>query len=106
VFFGSNDAAANGVVVAAVEPSSGLVLWRRPLPGFEFGALAVGGDGLWVALASGDLYGLRTGDGTIIGRVALGDPSAGAVTSAHGLVLVGTGTAPYLPGDSLVCNGA
>jgi outer membrane protein assembly factor BamB len=104
-FFGSNDAAAGAVTVAAVDPGTGTVLWRQSLPGFEFGALAVAGDSLWVALASGDLYGLRAIDGAVVGHAALGDPSTGAVSAAFGSVLVGTGIAPYLPGDSLVCLG-
>jgi len=93
------------VTVAAVDPGTGTVLWRQSLPGFEFGALAVAGDSLWVALASGDLYGLRAIDGVVVGHAALGNPSTGAVSAAFGSVLVGTGIAPYLPGDSLVCLG-
>jgi outer membrane protein assembly factor BamB len=101
----SNDGARGTYAAAALEPRSGAVIWRRELPGFAFAAPGLAGGVLFTASAAGTLHALRTADGALLGEVALGDPSAGAVASARGRVLVGLGAAPYLPGEQLVCLG-
>ena len=101
----SNDGAAGSYVAAALDPQTGDVLWRQDLPAYAFAAPAVAGDTLFTASAAGTLHALRTRDGALLGEAELGDPSAGAVSSARGRVLVGLGAAPYLPGEQLVCLG-
>ncbi|MGH2839073.1 MAG: hypothetical protein ACRDJY_12100 [Thermoleophilaceae bacterium] len=54
-------------------------------------------------MPSGGLYGVSLADGRLETTLVLGEPSAGAVAAARGALVVGTGNAPYLPGDSLVC---
>ncbi|HWI71303.1 MAG TPA: PQQ-binding-like beta-propeller repeat protein [Baekduia sp.] len=102
----SNDGARGVAVAAALDPRDGRVLWRAELPGLVFAAPALAGNALWTATASGSLHALRTVDGAPLAAVDLGEPSAGAVSAAAGVVLAGTGAAPDLPGESLVCVGA
>ena len=101
----SNDGARGVAVAAALDPATGRILWRADLAGFAFAAPALAGGQLWSATADGTLQALRTADGAPLAAVALGEPSAGAVSAAGGLVLAGTGAAPDLPGASLVCVG-
>lgn len=105
IIAGSNDAGQGNAVVAALEPSSGDVAWSTRLPGLIFAAMAVGGDRIYVSTATAVLYELDALSGAILGAAALAEPSSGAVTVARGRVLVGTGAAPYLPGESLICLG-
>ena len=105
VIAGSNDAGRGSAVVAALDPATGDVAWRTTLPGLIFAAMAVGGDRVYVSTASALLYELDAHSGAILGAAPLAEPSSGAVTLAQGRVLVGTGAAPYLPGESLVCLG-
>jgi outer membrane protein assembly factor BamB len=101
----SNDGAAGSYAAAALNPLSGDVLWRQDLPGYAFAAPVVAGGALFTASAAGTMHALRTRDGALLAETELGDPSAGAVSSARGRVLVGVGAAPYLPGEQLVCLG-
>jgi outer membrane protein assembly factor BamB len=101
----SNDGAAGTFSAAALRPNTGDVLWRRELPGYAFAAPAVAGGVLYTASAAGTLHALRCSDGEPLGEAPLDAPSAGAVSSARGRVLVGVGAAPYLPGDQLLCFG-
>ena len=97
----SNDADAGTVTVAALDPRTGAIAWRTPLPGFAFAAPAIAGDQLWTATAAGALHALDLRDGGLCRTIALDNPSASAVASAHGVVLTGTGAAPHLPGETL-----
>jgi outer membrane protein assembly factor BamB len=101
----SNDGAAGRFAAAALEPTSGTVLWRQDLPAYAFAAPAVAGGTLFTASAAGTLHALRTHDGALLDEAELGAPSAGAVASARGRVLAGVGAAPYLPGEHLICLG-
>jgi outer membrane protein assembly factor BamB len=101
----ANDDAAGTVTAAALDPYDGRVLWRTALPGFAFAAPAIAGDRLWTATAAGALHALRLRDGALTDTITLPNPSAGAVSSAQGIVLAGTGAAPHLPGDELVAVG-
>ena len=105
VFVLSNDAARNGGVAAALHPASGRVIWRRELPSFSFAAPALAGDRLCTAGADGTLRILSARKGGVAAKIALGDPSTCPPAAAHGRLVVGTGSAPFLPGTSLVCLG-
>jgi outer membrane protein assembly factor BamB len=101
----SNDAKGGSFVAAALRPRDGSVVWEARVPGLAFAAPAIAGRRLWVATAAGLLHALRLGDGELADGVPLGEPSAGAPAAARGALVVGTGTRPYLPGESLVCIG-
>jgi outer membrane protein assembly factor BamB len=101
----SNDGDAGHSVAAALERRTGEVRWRSDLGGLTFAAPAVAGDRLCASTASGDLEVLRLADGSRVATVALGAPSAGAVSAAGGRLLVGVGAEPFLPGGELVCIG-
>jgi len=105
VYVLSNDAASNGGVAAALEPSSGRVIWQRRLPSFSFAAPALAGDRLCTAGADGTLRLLSARNGRVADEVVLGDPSTCPPAAAHGRLVVGTGSAPFLPGTSLICLG-
>jgi outer membrane protein assembly factor BamB len=103
----SNDAARGSFSAAALDPATGAVLWTRDLSGVAFAAPIVAGSTLYAAAATGVLHALRTRDGLdAAGPAVLGEPSSGAPAAARGRVIVGTGAAPYLPGDSLICLGS
>ena len=99
----SNDAKSAAFVAAALEPATGTVVWETQLPGLAFAAPAIAGRTLWASTATGALHGVSLADGSLETTLVLGEPSAGAVAAARGALVVGTGNAPYLPGDSLVC---
>ena len=101
----SNDAAGASYVAAALDPASGEVAWRRRIPGFAFAAPAIAGDVLWTGSATGLLHGVRCTDGEPVATLPIGEPCVGAVATSGGRVVLGTGTRPYLPGESLVCIG-
>lgn len=101
----SNHAAAASHLAAALDPASGAVTWQRRLPGFAFAAPALAGGTLWTASVAGLLHGLRCSDGRLVHSVPIGEPCVGAVATSRGRVVLGTGTRPYLPGESLVCVG-
>jgi outer membrane protein assembly factor BamB len=105
VYVLSNDAAQNGGVAAALEPSSGRVIWRRRLPTFSFAAPALAGHHLCTAGADGTLRLLSARNGHVAAEVALGDPSTCPPAAAHGRLVVGTGSEPFLPGTSLISLG-
>jgi outer membrane protein assembly factor BamB len=105
VYVLSNNAARNGCTAAALHPSSGRVIWQRELPSFSTGAPALAGDRLCVAGADGTLRLLSARNGRETGKVALGDPSTCPPAVAQGRLVVGTGSAPFLPGRSLICLG-
>jgi outer membrane protein assembly factor BamB len=105
VYVLSNDAAGEGCVAAALEPSSGRPVWRRELPSFCFAAPAVAGDRVCTAGADGMLRLLSARNGRVATKVGLGDPSTCPPAAAHGRLVVGTGSAPFLPGTSLICIG-
>ena len=101
----SNDGDAGHAVAAALDVRSGEVRWRRDLGGLAFAAPALAGGLLCATTAAGDLEVLRAGDGLPVARVALGGPSAAAVSAAHGRLLLGVGAEPFLPGGELICVG-
>jgi outer membrane protein assembly factor BamB len=105
VYVLSNDAAHNGGVAAALEPSSGRVIWHSKIPSFSFAAPALAGDRLCTAGADGKLRLLSARNGHLTAKIALGDPSTCPPAAAHGRIVVGTGSAPFLPGNSLICLG-
>jgi outer membrane protein assembly factor BamB len=97
----SNDNDAGTVAAAALDPRTGGIAWRTPLPGFAFAPPAIAGDQLWTATAAGALHALDLRTGALRQTITLDNPSAATVTSARGVVLAGTGAAPHLPGDTL-----
>jgi outer membrane protein assembly factor BamB len=105
VYVVSNDADHNGSVAAALDPGSGAVLWRRALASFSFAAPAIAQDRLAVVGVDGTVRLLAVADGAPIGELPLGEPSSGAPAAAGGVLVVGTGAGPFLPGDSLLCLG-
>jgi outer membrane protein assembly factor BamB len=103
VYVLSNDAASQSCAAAALEPSNGRVVWQRRLPSFSFAAPALAGDRLCTAGADGTLRLLSKRNGRVAAKVALGDPSTCPPAAAHGRLVVGTGSEPFLPGKSLIC---
>jgi outer membrane protein assembly factor BamB len=101
----SNDAVSGGCVAAALAPADGRVLWSTPLPAPSFAAPALADGRLCVPGSDGTLRVLDGRSGALVASAALGDPSSAAPALAHGRLVVGTGAAPFLPGDSLVCIG-
>jgi outer membrane protein assembly factor BamB len=100
----SNGAVNENCVAAAISPG-GRVLWRIALPAQTFAAPAVGGDRLYVAGSDGTLRALDGASGRIVAEAPLGGSSSAAPAIAAGHLVVGTGAAPYIPGDQLVCLG-
>jgi outer membrane protein assembly factor BamB len=104
IYILSNDAVSGGCVAAALS-RDGRVLWRTPLPAPTFAAPALGAGRLHVAGSDGMLRALDGRTGRIVARTALGSPSSAAPAIAAGHLVVGTGAAPYIPGEELVCLG-
>jgi outer membrane protein assembly factor BamB len=100
----SNGAVKENCVAAAISPA-GRVLWRNALPAQTYAAPAVGGDRLHVAGVDGTLRALDIAGGRIVAEAPLGGSSSAAPAIAAGRLVVGTGAAPYIPGDQLVCLG-
>jgi outer membrane protein assembly factor BamB len=98
----SNDSTAGTCVAVALDPRSGRVLWRTPLPAFSFAAPAVSNDAVAVPGSDGSLRLLAPSDGVLLSTQPLAEPSSGAPSVSTGVVLVGTGAGPFLPGDSLI----
>lgn len=105
VYVLSNDAAGRSCAAAALKPSNGHVIWQHELKTFSFAAPALAGDRLCTAGADGTLRFLTARNGRVAAEVALGDPSTCPPAAAHGRVVVGTGSEPFLPGRSLTCLG-
>lgn len=101
----ANDRVGGGCVAAALAPADGELLWSTTLPAPSFAAPALAGDRLCVSGADGTVRVLDTASGALVASAALGAPSAAAPLVAGGRLVVGTGAAPYLPGDALVCVG-
>jgi outer membrane protein assembly factor BamB len=102
----SNDDEHGRHAAAALDPSTGAVLWRRWLSGFAFGPPAVASGMVYAGSSDGELRALRADDGSVAAVAALGDPTAGSVSVARGSALIGTGAGEHLPGGDLVCLGA
>jgi len=101
----SNDIDSGGCVAAALDPGSGRVLWRTPLPAPTFAAPALAADRLCVAGSDGTLRVLDAAQGAIIATAALEEASSAAPALGGGRLVVGTGAEPFIPGESLVCVG-
>ena len=78
-------------------------MWQAELPGYCVGAPALARGSLFSTSVTGTLTTIDAASGEVRATTSLGEPSAGAVTCSRGAVLAGTGTAPYFPGESLVC---
>jgi outer membrane protein assembly factor BamB len=102
----SNDGEKNQFTVAALEPRTGRVIWRRSLVGLSLAPPAAVGRSVVVATGFGTIFQLDGATGAGVENGTLAEPSACGPSSARGLVLVGTGAAPFLPGDSLICLGS
>jgi outer membrane protein assembly factor BamB len=98
----SNDSAAGTCVAVALDPPSGSVLWETTLPAFSFAPPAVADDVVAVPGSDGTLRLLAPRNGALLSALPLLEPSSGAPSVTNGVVLAGTGAAPFLPGDSLV----
>jgi hypothetical protein len=81
------------------------VIWRRSLGGLVFAAPLAAGGTLVIPVSCGTVYEVDAATGRARNDGALSEPSACAPSSARGLVFTGTGAAPFLPGDSLICLG-
>jgi outer membrane protein assembly factor BamB len=99
----SNDSAAGTCVAAALDPSSGRVLWQSTLPAFSFAPPAIARDAVAVPGSDGTLRLLAPASGALLAELPLGEPSSGGPSVTDETVLVGTGAGAFLPGDSLVC---
>ena len=73
--------------------------------GFSFAAPALAGDRFCTAGADGKLRMLSARKGGVAAEIVLGDPSTCPPAAAHGRLVVGTGSEPFLPGSSLICLG-
>ena len=102
----SNDNASASFIAAALDPATGRVIWQRSLPGLATAAPIVSAGVVYTASAAGLLHALRATDGAALGVAILREPSSCSPAVADGRLVVGTGAAPYLPGDSLICLGA
>ena len=89
-------------MAVALDPRSGRVLWQTPLPAFSFAAPAVARDAVAVPGSDGSLRLLAPRTGVLLSTQPLAEPSSGAPSVSNGVVLLGTGAAPFLPGDSLI----
>jgi outer membrane protein assembly factor BamB len=105
IFALSNDGAIQWFTIAALEPATGRVIWRRSLGGAVFAAPLSAGGTLVVPGAFGTVYEVDAATGRARDDGALSEPTACAPSSTRGLVFAGTGAAPFLPGDSLICLG-
>jgi outer membrane protein assembly factor BamB len=105
IFALSNDGAIQQFTTAALEPATGRVLWRRSLGGLVFAAPLSAGGTLVIPVSSGRVFEVDAVTGRARDDGALSEPSACAPSSTRGLVFTGTGAAPFLPGDSLICLG-
>jgi outer membrane protein assembly factor BamB len=105
VFVTSNDGARDQFTVAAIAPRSGRVLWRRSIVGVSLGPPAAVGRSVVVPTGFASIWELDAATGAGRDDGTLAEPSACGPSSSRGLVLVGTGAAPFLPGDSLLCLG-
>ena len=105
IFVLSNDLVSEGCVAAALSPRDGRVLWRTSIPAPTFAAPALGAGRLHVAGSDGTLRVLDGQSGRIVARASLGGASSAAPAIAAGRLVVGTGAAPFIPGDALVCLG-
>jgi outer membrane protein assembly factor BamB len=101
----SNDNDSGTCVAAALAPRTGEPIWHHRLPSFSFTACAVGGGRMFASCADGVLRVLDADSGHRVADVPLGNPSTAPPTIAPRSVVVGTGAAPFLPGDRLVCLG-
>jgi outer membrane protein assembly factor BamB len=101
----SNHLSAASFVAAAMHPGTGAIQWSQRLPGFVLGSPAVAGGVLAVATSTGLVHLLRTSDGYRTGTAVLPGPNAGGLSAAGGALFVGTGYAPYFPGELLVRVG-
>ncbi|MFL5911855.1 MAG: PQQ-binding-like beta-propeller repeat protein [Gaiellaceae bacterium] len=102
----SNDTARASFAAAALDPATGKVIWQRSLPGLVTAAPIVAAGIVYTASITGLLHALRADGGEPLGLALLGEPSSCAPAAADGRLVVGTGAAPYLPGDSVICLGA
>jgi outer membrane protein assembly factor BamB len=105
IFAVSNDGALQRFTTAALDPATGRVIWRRSLGGVVFAAPLSAGGALVVPGGFGTVYEFDAATGRARDDGALSEPSACAPSSTRGLVFAGTGAAPFLPGDSLICLG-
>jgi outer membrane protein assembly factor BamB len=105
VYVLSNDNDTGTCVAAALEPWTGEPIWRHRLPSFSFTANAVGGDRVFASCADGVLRVMDAATGRPVADASLGDPSTAPPTMTRLSVVVGTGAAPFLPGERLVCLG-
>lgn len=101
----SNIGAISQFTAAALSPASGKVIWKRTLGGLAFAAPLSAGSRLIIPGGFGTVYEVDGATGAARDNGTLQEPSACAPTSSGGLVFTGTGAAPFLPGDSLVCLG-
>jgi outer membrane protein assembly factor BamB len=101
----SNNGQTGGCLAAALRPGDGRVLWRSPTAAWSYAAPAVAGNRLYVSGEDGIVRALETRYGLLREYVRLGEPSTAAPVIAAGHLVVGTGAAPYLDGEHLVCLG-
>ncbi len=105
VYVLSNDNDSGTAVAAALDPWTGKPIWRHRIPTFSFTAVAVGGGRMFTSGADGTLRTLDTATGKHVAGAPLGNPSTAPAALAPNAVVVGTGAAPFLPGEQLICLG-
>jgi outer membrane protein assembly factor BamB len=105
IFVLSNIGAKSQFTAAALDPATGRVIWKRTLGGLIFAAPLSAGSRLIIPGGFGAVYEVDAATGEARNNGTLQEATACAPTSVGGLVFTGTGAAPFLPGDSLVCLG-
>lgn len=105
VLFASNNHADKTCVIAALEASTGELVWVHTLPAFQFGPMSIANGVVFMGLADGKIRCWRLKDGTQLWESAAGDPIAAGPAIAHGMIFIGTGAGSYMPGKKLLAFG-
>jgi outer membrane protein assembly factor BamB len=102
IFFASNNHTDKSCLIAAIDAATSEIRWLHSLPAFQFGPMSVANGIVYLGLADGKLRVWRAQDGEQLWESSAGDPIAAGPAIAHGMVFIGTGAGPYLPGKKLL----
>jgi outer membrane protein assembly factor BamB len=105
VYATSNAGDVGQFTIAALAPWTGRVRWRRSIDGVVLGAPVAVGRTVVVATGLGAIFQVDGATGRGLDDGTLAEPTACGPIVSDGLVVVGTGAQPFLPGDSLLCLG-
>ena len=102
IFFASNNHMDKSCLIAAIDASTNEIRWLHCLPAFQFGPMSVANGVVYLGLADGKLRGWRAQDGLQLWESSPAQPIAAGPAIAQGMVFIGTGAGPYLPGKKLL----